>query len=310
MSVIPNPLADKVRAAHPGVYDDLADDELSRRVVAKYPQYQDLAPGAAPKPPNVKPEYVNPLPTDNIPIAGPMIQPFGEVAANLQHDPEFRNETGKNMALSAAAVGGGAGLAATAPAAIPPIASAAHAFMGDHPILSMAALEAAKEVPVIGKYARHIPSWLPLLAGGKGVAAPAEAAEAEAVAPAAEAAAAPRPTIAPPSYPPDRIGGPVIQRGPIPGSRADLAESKGIQESIRDAVEGEDRTMFSQEKRDWFARNVPGSTKGELTEQFKKTKPTVRISSPVGTPATDDLTPILQQSLEAAKKARLAKRAD
>jgi hypothetical protein len=38
-----NPLVDKIRATHPGAYDDLSDAELTAKVVAKYPQYGDLA---------------------------------------------------------------------------------------------------------------------------------------------------------------------------------------------------------------------------------------------------------------------------
>lgn len=51
-----NPLVDKVRSAHPGAYDDMDDAALTKAVLAKYPQYSDLAapplsaaPGAPPK---------------------------------------------------------------------------------------------------------------------------------------------------------------------------------------------------------------------------------------------------------------------
>src|SRR5687767_4998223 len=40
---MPGPLAAKVRAKYPGVYDDLDDATLERQVLAKYPQYADLA---------------------------------------------------------------------------------------------------------------------------------------------------------------------------------------------------------------------------------------------------------------------------
>jgi len=48
-----NPLVDKIRNAHPGVYDDMDDATLTKKVLAKYPQYSDLAvpdPKSAPKP--------------------------------------------------------------------------------------------------------------------------------------------------------------------------------------------------------------------------------------------------------------------
>lgn len=47
-----NPLVEKIRAAHPGAYDDMDDAELTKRVLAKYPQYSDLAGPGVPKPPN------------------------------------------------------------------------------------------------------------------------------------------------------------------------------------------------------------------------------------------------------------------
>lgn len=47
-----NPLVAKIRAAHPGAYDDMDDATLTKRVLAKYPQYSDLAGAGVPKPPN------------------------------------------------------------------------------------------------------------------------------------------------------------------------------------------------------------------------------------------------------------------
>jgi hypothetical protein len=47
-----NPLVDKIRALHPGAYDDMDDAMLTKKVLAKYPQYSDLAAPAVPAPPN------------------------------------------------------------------------------------------------------------------------------------------------------------------------------------------------------------------------------------------------------------------
>src|SRR5690349_8769957 len=47
-----NPLVEKIRAAHPGAYDDMDDATLTKRVLAKYPQYSDLAGPGIPKPAN------------------------------------------------------------------------------------------------------------------------------------------------------------------------------------------------------------------------------------------------------------------
>jgi len=67
-----------------------------------------LAPAASS---HVTPEYANPLPTEKLPLVGPMIQPFGEAAANLNHDPKFRRETYQGAKAGA--------MAATAPMITP-----------------------------------------------------------------------------------------------------------------------------------------------------------------------------------------------
>lgn len=90
--------------------------------------------------------------------------------------------------LAAIPVGGAA-------EAVAPAARAVSGAIAKHPIMSMAALAAAKKIPGIGPYLEHIPDWLPLLAGGKGAAAEAApTAEAEGV---AAAKAAPALTGAP-----------------------------------------------------------------------------------------------------------------
>lgn len=45
-----NPLVTKIRAAHPGAYDDMDDATLTKKVLAKYPQYSDLAVNPIQKP--------------------------------------------------------------------------------------------------------------------------------------------------------------------------------------------------------------------------------------------------------------------
>jgi len=169
-------------------------------------------------------------------------------------------------AVGGLTLGGGAAMA-SAPVAGPVIRGGAR-FAVRHPLITMAGIEAAKQIPYVGKYAAKIPSWLPFLAGGRGAAA----AETEA-APAIEEEA---PRLI------EQMGGkaaesaplddayyagprPSIQRGPLPGSPEDVLETKSLQEQVRDAADAERRTFESQDKRDWFARNQPGSTKGELT---------------------------------------------
>jgi hypothetical protein len=108
--------------------------------------------------------------------------------------------------------------------------------------------------------------------------------------------------------------GPVIKRGPIPGSQEDMLESRSLQEQVRDAASAEQRTFASQQKRDWFGRNQSGSTKGELTGQpdkpvtFTKT-PGVKLKDQVKAGTTvpgpdDDLTPLLKKSLKQAIQER------
>jgi len=46
-------LASKVRAKFPGAYDDLSDDDLGKKVIAKHPEYQDMVKPVAPLP-NIK----------------------------------------------------------------------------------------------------------------------------------------------------------------------------------------------------------------------------------------------------------------
>lgn len=59
-----NPLVQKIRTAHPGAYDDLDDATLTKRVLAKYPQYEDLAaPGLSSVPrPQVNVHEMSPIP--------------------------------------------------------------------------------------------------------------------------------------------------------------------------------------------------------------------------------------------------------
>jgi hypothetical protein len=74
--------------------------------------------------------------------------------------------------------------------------------------------------------------------------------------PAAPAAATPTSV-----WPPERPSAiqPREFRGP-----ADSLEDKGFQEANRQDLENHGRQAYSQNKRDWFARNVPGSAKGDL----------------------------------------------
>jgi hypothetical protein len=55
--------------------------------------------------PSVYPEYNSAIPETGIKPVDAMVQPFGEVAANLKEDPKFRSDTEKYGAGSAAVAG-------------------------------------------------------------------------------------------------------------------------------------------------------------------------------------------------------------
>lgn len=48
MATPPSTLAGKIRAKYPGAYDNLSDSDLEQKIIAKYPQYKDMATPAAP----------------------------------------------------------------------------------------------------------------------------------------------------------------------------------------------------------------------------------------------------------------------
>jgi hypothetical protein len=117
------------------------------------------------------------------------------------------------------------------------------------------------------------------------------------------------------AWPPER---PEIfpPRGPATGSAEDIAETRQIQDRIRNAAEGEDRSRLGIMRKDWFARNQPGLTKGELTGtpekpvRYSKT-PGVRLADKVrqasaqGTKVpgpAEDMTPLLKKSLKDAMR--------
>jgi hypothetical protein len=103
----------------------LSDAEIKVYTMAKRPDLfakfgkspsQPLAAMGGAVQSGVAPALQSSLPTGNVPIAGALLQPFGELAAGLLYDPEFRKQTAAYGAGSAAAVGGTAGLAGAVPA--------------------------------------------------------------------------------------------------------------------------------------------------------------------------------------------------
>ena len=184
-----NPLVDKIRTAHPGAYDDMDDATLTKKVLAKYPQYSDLAvspqstmPGApstifAPSGAPAGKLKMEPVKQG---ILGRLESGPEDVPPMPSKVPESIKNAGPGLGdwIGGMTLGGAATLGAGAVApAVRPVAQ----LVARHPLVSMAAIEAAKQLPgAAGRIAGRVPSWLPLLAGGK-EAAP-EAAEGEAAA--------------------------------------------------------------------------------------------------------------------------------
>lgn len=85
-----NPLVDKVRAAHPGAYDDMDDGVLTEAVLNKYPQYKDLATPVAKVPqPDMQQSFLGTLeagPTGSGPNETAP-SPKGQMAKDTESSP-------------------------------------------------------------------------------------------------------------------------------------------------------------------------------------------------------------------------------
>lgn len=255
--------------------------------------------------------------------------------------------TNVRPASDAGLYGAGAGIGAAGLAVGgPPAYGAVAGMAAKHPILAqMIASEGishARKIPYVGKMIPPYSEMLPYLIGGKGEkpdpgvlhgpeAPPPEITQSRGLAVGGHAPPEPAAALEsiPVRKPPIPVQGdmdmpfggaldkaqPVIAKPQItPGSSADNLETKGIQEQMREAGEREDRQRLSQSKSDWFARNTPGKSKGELTGTAKpRSNPLAgkrmdfSDSKPVSGKAVrgsqdEDLTPLLQKSLEVAKK--------
>jgi KTSC domain len=340
-----NPLVGKIRAAHPGAYDDMDDAALTKAVLAKYPQYEDLARPASPMPgsPSTQKVEYDPgapsdptSPTSGLPGSSPNPQPATE---GMTHAAE--------LGIGAAAGGVyGPGIArAAAPYALPALGSYA--------------ISKARELPVIGPVLKHIPfaEMIPWMAAGRGKVGEAEPAPEAApevtpegapeAAPALKAppetpaigepavASPPVASVEAPSAPPAKIAPPNPARigdllneglgGKIPEGHTPTGSSSALQSYKYDPAtrefeavtksgqhyvygdvppEAADKFMSAPSKgKAWTElRATPGVTQVAkvVNGQRVGTQPPVAIRSA----SPDDLTPILQQSLEAAKKAR------
>lgn len=77
-----NPLVDKIRGLHPGAYDDMDDATLTKQVLAKYPQYSDLAapPAAGPHVDMQAHDLLGPVGKDHLPSIG---ETAGDLAGGI-----------------------------------------------------------------------------------------------------------------------------------------------------------------------------------------------------------------------------------
>ncbi|MFZ3278761.1 MAG: hypothetical protein WA182_17820, partial [Candidatus Sulfotelmatobacter sp.] len=77
----PVTLAQKIRAAHPGAYDDLDDSSLEKAVISKFPQYQDLAT------PNISLAPPAKAPTAMQGVSTPVPASVLNLPSNIYHHP-------------------------------------------------------------------------------------------------------------------------------------------------------------------------------------------------------------------------------
>lgn len=184
-----NPLVTKIRAAYPGSYDDMDDATLTKQVLAKYPQYEDLA-----APPLQNPVKVEEMDTPMSVLAG-MRTP--NLEAGMQAPVSSFGQQAKG-----AAVGAAADVAAMGAAAAGPIVTGAAKVAAKHPIITnmalMGAINQARRIPYLGNLIPPGAEWLPWMRGK--LAEQGETVEPETAAPQAEAAPAEAaPTEAAPS---------------------------------------------------------------------------------------------------------------
>lgn len=148
-----NPLTEKIRAKYPGAYDDLDDASLTKMILAKHPQYEDLAApkfDASPKAPGLTDqkaafngnEPITPLPGESFldtmkraAAAGKTVTPEQITGQTIQGAKDLPTV---GAAAATAGIAGPAILAGTGElgAATPAIAKAIAEAAAAHPILT------------------------------------------------------------------------------------------------------------------------------------------------------------------------------
>lgn len=309
-----NALVTKIRAAHPGAYDDMDDATLTKAVLAKYPQYSDLAAPGYPKfAPQMETSMTGVLeggPTDTNPSGS-------KVPRSIQNAPDALGDLiGGLTALGAAAPAGDAALAGAAKLITK------HPVIG--PMVMSVAIDQARKIPGIGKLIPPYSEMLPYLLSGHPKAetppvaseplTPAQAAEGETWRqPQAETTtpapvAAPSPTVPPPvapeatapnapagrptyteiqaphakfQYDPSRVPTARSPRGPGFDADTDAA----IEDAMRADLARHGRMANAQANREFAANNSVDTPKGVLQEQANNS----RVGSQVVNLAVKDL---------------------
>lgn len=144
-----NPLVSKIRGMHPGIYDDMDDATLTKKVLAKYPQYSDLATGAPPQRPNVNMQEMPGTQSFALPAHGAGSLGPGQPEAT----PGMGTAGAAGLALSGAAV---------TPGVLPFLgAQAANFGRAIPPIATMAGINwLRKKIPAIPASAEYLPMFM------------------------------------------------------------------------------------------------------------------------------------------------------
>ena len=249
------------------------------------------------------------------PAGNPASQPMNKVDAlgNEQTEEEGKraglagmpgpwiNRPVRGRDLIPGALVGGSAAVAAAPAVVAPVARAGANLVKAHPFATMAAIEAAKQIPgVAGKIAARIPTWLPLLAGG-------------------EAEPEPEPNVAPPPlrWSTARAAAPNVAPPPLRWSTARAAAPNVAPPPLRwstarAAAPEAEAAPVTNEPTYPPAGNAPmAGTRDVWLDRLRARADAIKAEEAAGTRApNENLIPKLKASVKKAKAGKTAKAGD
>jgi hypothetical protein len=162
-----NPLVTKIRGMHPGAYDDMDDAALTKRVLAKYPQYSDLAAGAPPQAPDFAGQNAAAMGAIQGDQTRASIAGIPGAGANANPGtPGYMAAVGAPVGAAALAMGGST--------VLPFLAQQFRAHPIAGPILAQEAISQARKLPYVGSHIPALAEMVPWLLGGKGKPAEGE----------------------------------------------------------------------------------------------------------------------------------------